>query len=128
MTQGALLLQDNAPAHTSQAAMAAATKGSFNVLPQPPYSPDLVPLNFYLFPNLKTNLCCKNFGSNEGIINAVDEYLGDWDGLYLERISGTVLESASRQRENILRNNGTISALGHSQSTGAENFLVIPRI
>ena len=37
-------------------------------------------------------------------------------------------ESASRQRVIILRNNGTISALGHSQSTGSENSLIIPRI
>ena len=31
-----------------------------------------------------------------------------------------------RQREIILRNNGTISALGHFQSTGAENFFIMP--
>ena len=31
----------------------------------------------------------------------------------------------SRQRI-ILRNNGTISALGHSQCTGAKNCLIVP--
>ena len=44
LTQDVLLLQDNAPAHTSQTAMAAATKCSFEVhpeVPYPPYSPDL---------------------------------------------------------------------------------------
>ena len=40
----------------------------------------------------------------------------------------SVEESALRQRETILRNNGTISALGHSQSTVAENVLIVPRI
>ena len=35
-------------------------------------------------------------------------------------------ESALRQREIILRNNGIISARGHSQSTGAENVLIVP--
>ena len=34
-------------------------------------------------------------------------------------------ESASSQREIILRNNGTISALDHFQSTGAENAPII---
>ena len=41
LTRDVLLLQDNAPAHTSQVAMAAATECGFEVLPHPPYSPDL---------------------------------------------------------------------------------------
>ena len=32
-------MQDNAPAHTSEVAMAAATEYGFEVLPHPPYSP-----------------------------------------------------------------------------------------
>ena len=77
LTQGVLLLQDNAPVHTSQVAMAATTNCGFVALPHPPYSLDLAPLDFYLFPNLKTNLPGRNFGSNEGIIDAVEEYLRD---------------------------------------------------
>ena len=47
------------------------------------YSPDLAYSDFCLFRNLKTNLC----GSNEGIIDAIDEYLGDQEeGFSLERI------------------------------------------
>ena len=80
LTQGVLLLQDNAPTHTLQVAMAAATKCSFQILPHSPYSQDSVLLDFYLFPNLKTNLHGRYFGSNEGIIDAVDEYLGDQEG------------------------------------------------
>ena len=37
LNRGVLLLQDNAPAHTSEIAMAAATKCSFVVVPHPPY-------------------------------------------------------------------------------------------
>ena len=40
LTRG-VLFQDNAPAYTSQVAMAAANKCSFKVLPHPPCSPDL---------------------------------------------------------------------------------------
>ena len=47
----------NAPLHTSQVAMAAVTKCSFEVLPHPLYSPDLALSDFCLFPYLKTNLC-----------------------------------------------------------------------
>ena len=61
---------------------------SFKVLSHPPYSPDLAPSDFYLFPNLKTNLRDSSFGSNEGVIDVVDEYLGYQDeDFYFEGIS-----------------------------------------
>ena len=57
-------------------------------IPHPPYSPDIAPLDFYLLPNWKTNLCGRNFGSNEDVIDAVDEYLGDQEEhFYFEGIS-----------------------------------------
>ena len=46
LTRSVLLLQDNAPAHTSQAAMAAATNCSFEVLPYPLYSQELATSDF----------------------------------------------------------------------------------
>ena len=48
-TRGVLLLQENAPAHTSPLAMAAATECSFKVLPHPQYSPDLAPSDSICF-------------------------------------------------------------------------------
>ena len=57
LTRGVLLLQDNASARTSQVAMTAATECGFQVLPHPPYSTDMAPSDFYLFPKLKSNLC-----------------------------------------------------------------------
>ena len=80
LTRGILLFEDNAPAHTSQVAMTAATEWGFEVLSHPPYSPDMAPSDFYLFPKLKSNLRGTQFGSNEGIIAAVNEYLEDQDG------------------------------------------------
>ena len=68
LTRGVLLMQYNAPAHTSQVVMAAATKRRFEVPPHPPYSPDLAPSDCYLFLNLKNNLHGRNFGNNEDII------------------------------------------------------------
>ena len=88
LTRGVLHLQDNAPANISQVAMAVATKCDFEVLPHPPYFPDVYPSDFYLFPNLKTNLRGRNFGSSEGVIDAVDEYLdGQEEVFYFEEIS-----------------------------------------
>ena len=71
-----LLLQDNAHAHTSQVAMTAATECGFEILPLPPYSPDLAPSDFYLFPKLKSHLRGAQYGSNKDVIEAVNEYLG----------------------------------------------------
>jgi histone-lysine N-methyltransferase SETMAR len=61
LTQGVWLLHDNWPAHTSQVAMAAATHFGFEILPHPPFSPDLAPSDFYLFPKLKTKLRDRRF-------------------------------------------------------------------
>ena len=78
LTRGVLLLQDNAPAHTSQVAMSAAIECGFEILSHPPYSPS----DFYLFPKLKSHLRCTQYGSNEGAIEAVNEYLGDQENAF----------------------------------------------
>ena len=56
LTCGVLLLQDNAPAYTSQVVMTATIECGFEILPHPPYSPDMAPSDFYLFPKLKSHL------------------------------------------------------------------------
>ena len=76
LTCGVLLWQHNAPSHTSQVAMTAATEFGFEILPYPPYSPDMAPSDFYLFPKLKSYLRGTQYGSNEGAIEALNEYLG----------------------------------------------------
>ena len=87
LTCGVLLLQDNSPAHTSQVAMTAATECGFEILPHPPYSPDMAPSDFYLFPKLKSYLRGTQYGSNKGVIEAVTKYLGDQEkAFYFEVI------------------------------------------
>ena len=70
-------MQDNAPAHTSQVAMTASTEYGIEILPRPPYSPDMAPFDFYPFPKLKSLLRGAQYRSNEGVIEAVNEYLGN---------------------------------------------------
>ena len=53
-----LLLQDNATVHTSQVAMTAATECGFEILPHPPYCPDMALSDFYLFSKLNSHLRC----------------------------------------------------------------------
>jgi len=52
-------------------------KFEYELLEHPPYSSDLAPSNFHLFPNLKKFVTGKRFGSNEEVIAAVNEYFAD---------------------------------------------------
>ena len=62
--------------------MAAATECGFEILLHPPYSPDMAPSDFYLFPKLKFHLRGTQYGSNKGAIKAVNEYFGDQKKAY----------------------------------------------
>ena len=53
LTKWVLLHQDNASVHKSIIAMAAVHDCGFTLLDHPPYSPDLAPLDYFLFPNMK---------------------------------------------------------------------------
>lgn len=51
-----LLHHDNARPHTAQKTMEAIKRLNFELLPHPPYSPDLAPADFAIFPQLKRHL------------------------------------------------------------------------
>ena len=51
--KGVLLQQDNLRVHTCKVAMDAEERNGYELIPQPAYSPDLDPSDFFLFPNLK---------------------------------------------------------------------------
>jgi len=50
-----------APAHTTALAKAKLVELGYELLPHPPYSPDLAPCDFFLFPNLKKSLAGQKF-------------------------------------------------------------------
>jgi histone-lysine N-methyltransferase SETMAR len=52
------LHHDNAPSNTSEQFLA---EKNIPVITQPPYSPDLAPSDFWLFPTLKIGLLWQNF-------------------------------------------------------------------
>lgn len=74
-----LFHHDNAPAHSSIVAMSKIHELKFELIPHPPYSPDLAPSDYYLFPNLKKWLGGKRFKSNEVVIEAVNQYFEELD-------------------------------------------------
>ena len=71
LTKGVLLHQDNAPAHKSLVAMSAVQDCGFELIDHPPYSPDLPPSNYFLFPNLKKHLAGKWYKSDDDVISTV---------------------------------------------------------
>lgn len=70
-----LLLHDNAPAHRSVLVQEELARQQITVLPHPPYSPDLAPCDFFLFPRLKEKLRGRRFHSPEEIITATKDAL-----------------------------------------------------
>jgi histone-lysine N-methyltransferase SETMAR len=69
--------QDNAPAHKSVLAMEKLRDLHYELLEHPPYSPDLAPSDFYLFPKFKLFLAGQRFSSNQETIAAVEGYFAD---------------------------------------------------
>ena len=63
--------------------MTAATEYGFEILPHPSYSPDMAPSDYHQFPKLKSHLRGSQYVSNEGVIEAVNEYLGDLEKAFL---------------------------------------------
>ncbi|GFT44632.1 histone-lysine N-methyltransferase SETMAR [Trichonephila clavipes] len=62
-----LLHHDNAPAHTSNLVQQYLSKHSIAQLRQPPYSPDIAPCDFWLFPRLKMPLKGHRFDNKQTV-------------------------------------------------------------
>jgi len=77
-----LFHHDNAPAHTSAVVAAKLMEIGFRLVPHPPYSPDLAPSDYYLFPNMKKWLAGKRFYSNEEVIAETNAYFTNLDKSY----------------------------------------------
>ena len=66
-TRSWLLDHDNAPAHNALGIREFPPKNNIAVLEQPPYSPDLTPCDFFLFPKLKKVIKGTRFQDSEPI-------------------------------------------------------------
>jgi len=75
LRHGVLLLHDNAPDHTSAVATSAAAECGYELLPHPPYSPDLASCDLYLFPLLKEHLSGTHFPGDNDVIVYVEVFL-----------------------------------------------------
>jgi len=82
ISKGILLLQDNAPVHNSHVTRSEAQVCGCEILPHPPYSPDLAPSDFHLFPAMKLFLKGKCFPDDAALISEVMSWLEDQPGVF----------------------------------------------
>jgi len=81
VTKWVLFLRDNAPAHRTLATLKGLAYLGFQYLDHPPYSPDLAPSDYYLFPGLKKQLKGRHSSSDAEVIAAAETWL---DGQFCE--------------------------------------------
>uniref|UniRef100_A0A1B6ITX5 Tc1-like transposase DDE domain-containing protein n=1 Tax=Homalodisca liturata TaxID=320908 RepID=A0A1B6ITX5_9HEMI len=75
LTSGIVLLHDNARPHTAARTQDLLNSFGWNIFEHPPYSPDLAPSDFHLFPNMKKWLGSQRFTDDEELKNSVSGWL-----------------------------------------------------
>ena len=71
------LLHDNAKPHTSKKTKKSIEELRIKIIKHPPYSPDLAPSDYYLFPRLKDNIRGKRFKNKELLEEEVIKWLNN---------------------------------------------------
>jgi histone-lysine N-methyltransferase SETMAR len=74
LRKDAILLHDNARPHTANQTVETVNGFGFELMEQPPYSPDLAPSNFLIFSPMKEALRGR-FSSNEEVAGALQNWL-----------------------------------------------------
>jgi len=74
-TKGVLFLHDNAAAHRALATQKKLAYLGFQYLDHPPFSPDLAPSDYHLFPGLKKQLKGLHLSSDAKLIAVAETWL-----------------------------------------------------
>ena len=74
-TKRVFFLHDNALAHRTLVTQKKLAYLYFECLGHPPYSPDLVPSDYHLFPGLIKQLNCRNFSSDAQVTASAEIWL-----------------------------------------------------
>ena len=69
-----IFLHDNARAHTAKRCCKKIKKLGWEIMPHPPYSPDISPSDYYLFKILKQHLDGEIFDSREDLKKGLDDF------------------------------------------------------
>jgi [histone H3]-lysine36 N-dimethyltransferase SETMAR len=72
--KGVILQQDNARPHTAKITQQKLKEFGWEILPHPPYSPDIAPSDYHLFQSLQHFLDGKEFKGKNEVENAINSY------------------------------------------------------
>jgi len=100
------LHHDNAPAHTAHSIQEFLASHGIPVVQQPPYSPDMTPCDFWLFPQLKTVMKGKRFEDIDAIKKNATSTLNTIPKDSFKNVSSsgrTAGSSVSAHKESILK-------------------------
>ncbi|GFV14565.1 histone-lysine N-methyltransferase SETMAR [Trichonephila clavipes] len=75
LTEGVVLLHDNARPHVSRVTQMELDKFKWETLDHPPYSPDMSPCDFHVFDLLKKHLKGKRFNSDDVFKDTVKDWV-----------------------------------------------------
>jgi [histone H3]-lysine36 N-dimethyltransferase SETMAR len=100
--KGVILLHDNARPHVSNMTQQKIAQLGWEVLPHPPYSPDLAPSDYHLFRSLQHHISGKNYNSFECVKNDINLFLSEKKPEFFKR----GLESLHERWEQVITNNG----------------------
>ena len=85
LSRGTVLIHDNACPHTArQTQTLLYDEFHWDTFDHPPYSPDLAPSDFYLFPKMKEHLAGKRFTDDEDLQHAVVDWLNSQAAVWYE--------------------------------------------
>lgn len=79
LSKGVFLIHDNARPHSARITQEKLTNFRWQVFQHPPYSPDLAPSDYHLFPLMKRDFGGQRFDSTEEIREAVTTYYKNLD-------------------------------------------------
>ena len=82
--RGILFHHDNAPAHSSRIVRDVLREFRWELLPHLPYSPDLAPSDFFLFPKLEKHLKAVYFNDSSEANQAAKTWLTKWSADYFK--------------------------------------------
>lgn len=84
LTSGIVLIHDNARPHSAAATQRLLQQFQWDIFDHPPYSPDLAPSDFHLFPDLKKWLGGRRFETNEELQDKVKTYFSSLAATFYE--------------------------------------------
>lgn len=100
--KGVILQQDNASSHTAKKTRELLKEFGWEVLPHPPYSPDIAPSDYHLFQSLQHFLSGKEFKNKEEVQSAINVFFASKDIAFYRR----GIEVLPQRWEMVVENDG----------------------